>query len=137
MKECPDLDALITIQEALDWDAESAMRHVVSCESCLAGLRQVERLHEVLDQSLDPTHGFADRVLASLPPMPSPTRSREQESRGWLLSAGIFALATTTALLLLSSAAIASPGAGGVRPEMLVFAGLVGFIALRVIPRAT
>ncbi len=135
MKECPDLDALVGVEEALDWHAESAMRHILTCEECLAEIRQVERLHVVLDQEIAPTPGFADRVVAALPQAVGSASQRE-ESRTRLFSAAIFVLATITAVVVLGVAAIASPATGGVGPEILVFASVVGFAAVKVIPRS-
>ena len=135
MKECPESDALVTVEEALSWDAESAMRHVLTCEVCLSEIRQVERLHMVLDQEMDPTPDFADRVVAALP-QAAGSASQPEESRSRLVSAAIFVVATVTAFALLVVAAIASPATRTVGPEILLFACVVGFAATKIIPRS-
>lgn len=135
MKECPDLDTLVSVEEALGWDAENAMRHILSCEECITDVRHVERLHRVLDHELEPTPGFTDRVVAALPSPPC-LSSEHEERHSWPVSAAIFVLATITAVLLLALAAIASPTAGGAGPDVLVFASLVGIAAVKMISRS-
>lgn len=136
MTDCRDLETIVALEEALGWEAERALRHILSCEECIAGVRQVERLHAALDRALDPTAGFADRVLAALP-QTTPAVRRSWADSPALLSAGIFVLASVTTVLILAVAAITSPGAGGLRPEIAVLAALVGFAAVKVTPPQT
>lgn len=133
MKNCPDLEALISIQDALDWDAESAMRHIIGCEVCLSSLRQVQRVHGALNRSLSPSPDFTDRVLAALPRAPS-GRANGEERRNRLISSVIFVLATVTALPLFVVAGVAPPSAPG--PELIAFASLMGFAAIKLTAKA-
>ena len=104
--------------------------------ACLTSLRQLEQLHEVLNGSLDPRPGFADRVLDTLAPTGT-SHHRTDDSGGLLLTVGIFLVATITTLLTLSLADVASPGAGSIRPELFAISGLVGLAALKVTPRVS
>ena len=134
LRGCPDLDALLVIEEALGWRAEHAMRHIVSCDECLAGVRLVEQIHAELSQSREPSLGFVDRVLAAVPSAPDRTQA-PAGSPELILSTGIFILAFATTLLLLGLSSLTGPGSIGIRPEILLFAALVGFLATKVTPR--
>lgn len=135
MKECPDHSTLIDMEIASNWDAEGAMRHILACERCLTEIREAERLHVALDHKIAPTPGFADRVVAALP-QAGGAADQGEHGHSWIHAAAIFSLATITALALLSAVAITSPGNDGVGPATVVFACLVGFAAIRMIPRS-
>ncbi|MCH8144802.1 MAG: hypothetical protein IIA55_08810 [Gemmatimonadetes bacterium] len=66
MNGCLDSDTLVALNEALDWKAEDALRHVMACDDCQAQLRRLATLHGVLNDQLAPPPGFAERVVLGL-----------------------------------------------------------------------
>ena len=66
MNGCLDSDTLVALNEALDWKAEDALRHVMACGDCQDQLRRLAMLHGVLNDQLAPPPGFAERVVLGL-----------------------------------------------------------------------
>ena len=66
MNGCLDSDTLVALNEALDWKAEDALRHVMACGDCQEQLRRLAMLHGVLNDQLEPPPGFAERVVLGL-----------------------------------------------------------------------
>jgi len=66
MNGCLDSDTLVALNEALDWKAEDALRHVMACDDCQEQLRRLATLHGVLNDQLAPPPGFAERVVLGL-----------------------------------------------------------------------
>ena len=66
MNGCLDSDTLVALNEALDWKAEDALRHVMACDDCQEQLRRLATLHGVLSDQLEPPPGFAEMVVLGL-----------------------------------------------------------------------
>ena len=66
MNGCLDSDTLVALNEALDWKAEDALRHVMACGDCQEQLRRLAMLRGVLNDQLEPHPGFAERVVLGL-----------------------------------------------------------------------
>ena len=112
MNGCLDSDTLVALNEALDWKAEDALRHVMACDDCQEQLRRLATLHGVLNDQLAPPPGFAERVVLGL-------QLSEQiipSARRWpfigLLNAVLAGITTFFAVAL-------SAGGGGTSPVTL------------------
>ena len=66
MSGCLDSDTLVALNEALDWKAGDALRHVMACGDCQEQLRRLAMLHGVLNDQLSPPPRFAERVVLGL-----------------------------------------------------------------------
>lgn len=104
MNRCLDVDALVTIAAALEWNQREALRHLTECDACQLQLDELATLHEVLEMEIAPRAGYTDQVVREF--------GRERTSR----SAGrhfgllgvinpILAGATASVAILLASAA--------------------------------
>ena len=113
---CPDVDVLVALGTALDWETNEMLDHVASCGSCRAQLRELAELRHLVTESVTPRPGFADDVLRALPV--------EGSRAPWVakLAFGLVASCTTAAAL-----SAASFGTSGDR--MLVALPLVSVLA--------
>jgi hypothetical protein len=102
--DCPDVDVLIALGVALEWEVDGVLEHVASCDGCRAQLRELSELRHVLAEGVAPRAGFADEVMQVLP--------TEGSSRAWAtrFALGLVASCTTAVAL-----AAASSGTGSDR----------------------
>ena len=114
--DCPDVDVLVALGAALDWEAEGILDHVASCARCRAQLRELAALRRLMTESVAPRPGFTDEVLRALP--------AEQGRAPWSarLALGLVATCTTAVAL-----AVASFGTSGDR--MLLGLPVVSLLA--------
>lgn len=67
MTICIDLDDLVSLGAALDWDVEQQLVHITSCETCKTRMRELQTLHEIMSEDIEPRAGFARDVVDILP----------------------------------------------------------------------
>lgn len=65
MTDCLDSDALLALQEALEWDGTAGMTHLARCADCRGVLAELELLHSAV-APLEPDQAFVSRITASL-----------------------------------------------------------------------
>ncbi len=101
MSHCPDVDQLLSVANALDWQVQEGLEHLRECERCGDYFAQLASVHAVLEARTEPRAGFADEVMRSLP-------DAEPATRRWIattLSVVNPALAAFTTLFVLGLAA--------------------------------
>ena len=67
MTHCIDLDDVVSLGAALDWDVEQQLVHITSCETCKSRIRELQTLHEIMSEDIEPRAGFARDVVEALP----------------------------------------------------------------------
>ena len=50
MKACPDIDAMVTIADALHWDVDEGLRHLQTCADCRARVHVLAATHAALSE---------------------------------------------------------------------------------------
>ena len=120
MNSCPGTDALATIAGALEWDVETGIRHLSSCESCahqLGVLRDVRLAYEI-DAPLPA--GMERRITSALheAAFREEKRTRRAQGIGDLIEA-----------ILAGATALAVVNTGGVDVSAAVSAGVFAVVA--------
>ena len=113
---CPDIDVLVALGAALDWEPEGTLAHVASCAACRAQVRELGELRHALTESVVPRPGFTEEVVRALP------RERSGSAWGARLALALVASCTTAVAL-----AVSSVGTSGDR--MLVALPLISVLA--------
>src|SRR5688500_11385136 len=59
MIECPGSDVLVTVADALDWNAQEVLAHMHGCPDCRARLAAIAQTHEAFAPERVPDHVMA------------------------------------------------------------------------------
>jgi hypothetical protein len=105
MKACPYTDQLVTVLQALEWQGEDGLRHLLSCGHCRERMALVRDTHAALAQTEPLEETAVAGVLAAL----RAEQSRQQQLRAmparWgVLAEAMLAALTIPAVLLTSGA---------------------------------
>lgn len=76
MKSCLDIDQLVSLGSALDWDPEEGLLHLAECDRCRTQLNELAALQHALVGQIQPEPGFSDRVVGSVLRKPHRNRAR-------------------------------------------------------------
>ena len=123
MSRCPDIDTLLSIGTALEWDdVLERLRHIAGCSHCDERLTQLALVRESLRAEVHPRPGFTAAVVQAAVTVSHDDRHGAPRLRGTELLSPI--LATLTALFTVGLATAAWPIQPG--PGVIVAALIVG-----------
>ncbi len=66
MNRCLDLDRLVAVGAAVDWQVDELLEHLRDCTECREELRRLASVHGALSAEEAPRPGLVDEVMANL-----------------------------------------------------------------------
>ena len=66
MSRCLDLDRLVAVGAAIDWQVDEVLDHLGDCAECRAELQRLASVHSALSEEEEPRPGLVDDVMADL-----------------------------------------------------------------------
>lgn len=66
MTRCPELDQLVAVGAAVDWDVELLLEHLRYCGSCREELGRLATVHGALAAEVAPRVGLVDAVMTDI-----------------------------------------------------------------------
>lgn len=129
MSSCLDSDTLASIGQALEWDVDKPLRHLLECDTCRESVAILAGAQRVLAQEAPADPALVERIMNSMTePVAAATGQPRAVTAVWLLNGGMAAL---TVLALAGAAALQT---GGSPPGWAAVGGAVaaaGFYLLR------
>ena len=80
MESCPNVDALLAVGQALQWETTAGLEHLKSCERCQQELESLHAIHASLVDEVEPAAGYVDAVVRSLAEEPASAHA----AGGWV-----------------------------------------------------
>ena len=129
MSSCLDSDTLASIGQALEWDIEEPLRHLLECDTCRESVAILAGAQRVLAQEAPADPALVDRIMNTMTePVAAATGQPRAATAVWLLNGGM------AALTVLAVAGAATLQTGGPPPGWAAVGGAVataGFYLLR------
>ncbi len=127
MSSCLDSDTLASIGQALEWDIEEPLRHLLECDTCRESVAILAGAQRVLAQEAPADPALVDRIMNTMTePVAAATGQPRTATAVWLLNGGMAAL---TVLAVVGAAALQTggppPGWAAVGAALVVAGGYV------------
>ena len=104
MSRCLDTDTLATVGQALEWDIDEPLRHLLECEACRVSVAALAGVQQALAQEAPADQELVQRIMNTMAePGPAPADRPFPAKTVWLLNG---AMAAITVLAVAGAAAL-------------------------------
>ena len=126
MSSCLDTDTLATIGQALDWNLDESLRHLLECEPCRESVAALASVQRTLAHEEPAAPVLVERIMSLMAEPVATSTERPRSNAIWLLNGGMAAL---TVLAVAGGAALQTgappPGWAAVGAALVVAGGYV------------